>query len=97
MENISWKNWNDRKTNVYVLDLFKEKIKLLNAVLERKKQSLGHILRGKILVKEVIEGRIEGKKRRGRRRIMLLDDIKADETYENIKRRAMDRECWRNL
>ena len=28
--------------------------------------------------------------------IMMLDDIKADETYEKIKRRAMDRECWRN-
>ena len=26
----------------------------------------------------------------------MLDDIKADETYEEIKRLAMDRECWRN-
>ena len=25
---------------------------------------------------------------------MMLDDIKADETYEKIKRRVMDRECW---
>ena len=25
-----------------------------------------------------------------------VNDIKADETYEKIKRRAMDRECWRN-
>ena len=27
---------------------------------------------------------------------MMLDDIKADETHEKIKREAMDRECWRN-
>ena len=56
------------------------------------------ILRGESLVKEVIEviGRMEGKRERGKPRIMMLDDIKADETYEKIKRRAMDRECWRN-
>ena len=44
------------------------------------------------LVKEVIEGRMEGKRGRGKPRIMMLDHIKADETYEMIKRRAMDRE-----
>ena len=39
----------------YVLDLVKEKINLLNAVLERIKRWLGHILRGESLAKEVIE------------------------------------------
>ena len=73
-----------------------EKRKLLNTILERKKRWLGHILRGESLVKEVIEGRMEGKRGRGKPSIMMLDDIKADETYEKIKRRAMDRECWRN-
>ena len=28
--------------------------------------------------------------------IMMLDDIKADESYEKIKRLAMDKECWSN-
>ena len=56
MENISW---NDQKTNEYMLDTVKEKIKLLNTVLERKKRLLGHILRGENLVKEAIEGRIK--------------------------------------
>ena len=46
-------------------------------------------------MKEVIEGRMECKKGRGKPRIMMLDDIKADETYEKIKRQAMVRECWR--
>ena len=40
------------------------------------------------------QGRIERK--RGKPRIMMLDGIKAEETYDKIKRRAMDRECWRN-
>ena len=39
---------------------------------------------------------MEGKRGRGKPRIMMLDDIKADETYEKIKRRVTDRECWRN-
>ena len=58
-----------------------EKRKLLDTLLERKKRWLGHILRGESLVKEVIEGRMEGKRGRGKLRIMMLDDIKADETY----------------
>ena len=41
-------------------------------------------LRGESLVKQVIEGRIEGKRGRGKPRIMMLDDIKADETYVRL-------------
>ena len=52
-------------------------------------------MRGESLVKEVIEGRMKGKRVRGKPRIMMLDYIKADMIYEKIKRRAMDRECWR--
>ena len=90
IENISWK---DHITNEYVLGQVNEKRKLLNTILERKKRWLGHILRAESLVKEVIEGRMEGKRGRVKPRIMMLDDIKADETYAKIKRRAMDREC----
>jgi hypothetical protein len=48
MENISWK---DHMTNEYVLDQVKEKRKLLNTILERKKRWLGNILRGENFVK----------------------------------------------
>ena len=68
MENISWK---DHMTNEYVLDQVKEKRKLLNTILERKKRWLGLILGGESLVKEVIEGRMEGKRGRGKPRIMI--------------------------
>ena len=49
-------------------------------------------MRGESLVKEVIEGRMERKRERGKQSIMMLDDIKADESYEKIERRAMNRE-----
>ena len=53
-------------------------------------------MRGESLVKEFIEGRMEGKRGRKKPRIMIIADFKANESYENIKRRAIDRECWRN-
>ena len=56
----------------------------------RKKRLLGLILKGKSLVKEVTKEQMLKKKGRGKPRIMMLDDIKADETHEKIKSRAMD-------
>ena len=48
-------------------------------------------------MREVIEERMEGKRGgKGKPLIMMLDDIKADETHKKIKRRAMNREFWRN-
>ena len=48
---------------LYVLDVVKEKRKFLSTVLERKERWLGHILRGESIVKEIIERRMEGKKK----------------------------------
>ena len=54
------------------------------------KYLLRHILRGESLVKEVIEGWMKGMRGRVKARIMLLDDIKPNDTYEMIKRRGLD-------
>ena len=45
-------------------------------------------------MKEVTEGRIEGKRGRGNPCIMFFDDIKTDDTYEMIKCRALNSESW---
>ena len=39
---------------------------------------------------------MEGKRGRGKPSIILLDDIKTNDTHEMIKRRALNRENWRN-
>ena len=54
------------------------------------------MLRGNGLLKEVI-GRIQGNKRpRGRKRAMMLDDMKEEkELYVEIKERARHKENWR--
>ena len=38
---------------------------------------------------------MEGKRGKGKPRIMFLDDINDNQTYEKITRRAMGRDCLR--
>ena len=48
----------------------------------------------KILFKNFNEGRMEGKRPKGRPRMGMIDDIMMG-SYEHMKRRALDREGWR--
>jgi hypothetical protein len=50
-----------------------------------KNNSIHHILRRNYLLKYVIEGKIEGKRRRGRRRKQLVYDLKEKRRYWNLK------------
>ena len=68
---------------------------MLEIIWKRKKKWIGHILKGESLVKDVLEGKLEGQRGRGRPPIMLLDYIKNRDSYAIIKRRASDREKWR--
>jgi hypothetical protein len=59
-----------------------------------------NILRRNCLLKEVIEGKIKGRievtRRRGRRRMQLLDDLGDRRGYSNLKEEALDCIKWRN-
>ena len=65
MEKISWR---DMKTNEEVLQMVQEERSLMEVIWRRKKNWIGQILRGEILLREVIEGRMLGKRPRGRKR-----------------------------
>jgi len=52
-------------------------------------------VRGEGLLKDMLEGRMVGKRARGRPRIGMLDELK-EKSYEEMKRRAEDRELWRS-
>ena len=93
MEKISWK---DKVRNEQVLEIVKEKTTLIDVIRSRKKKWIEHVLRGNGLLKETIEGRIEGKRPRGRRRIKMLDEMKEKkELYAEMKERARDMVYWR--
>ena len=61
---------------------------------------IGHILRRNCLLKQVIEGKIEGDmevtRRQERRRKQLLDDLKNRRGYCHLKEEAVDRNMWRD-
>ena len=61
MEKISW---TDRVRNEEVLHRVKEERNVLRTVKRRKANAIGHILRRNCLFKHIIEGKIEGKRRK---------------------------------
>ena len=92
MEKISW---TEKITNEEVLERVGEERQLIKLIRNRKKNWVGHVLRGDLLLKEVMEGRMEGKRGRGRPRIGMLDELIV-ESYGDMKRMAENRVEWKN-
>jgi hypothetical protein len=51
-------------------------------------------LRRKYLLKHIIEGKVIGIRRGGRRRKQLLDDLREARRYWKLKEEAQDRTLW---
>jgi hypothetical protein len=81
--------------NEKVLHRVKEERNIVHTIKRRKANWIGHILRRNCLLKNVIEGKLEGRiemtGRRGRRREQLLDDLKEKRRYWKLKEEALDR------
>src|SRR6476469_10585461 len=84
-------SWMDTRTNEQVLSFMNEKGSLIKTIWDRKKNWIGHVVRGDGLIKLVVEGRMEGKRPRERPRMGMIDDV-LDETYGDIKSKAENRE-----
>ena len=67
--------------DLYVLLRVKEQRNILHEIHKRKANWIGHIL--------------EVTGRQGRRRRMLLDDLKERRQYSHLKEEALDRAMWR--
>ncbi|KAJ4433566.1 hypothetical protein ANN_15875 [Periplaneta americana] len=61
---------------------------MLKLIRKRKKNWLGHWLRRNCLLKDALEGIVNGRRVRGRRRYRKIDDIKIYKSYAETKRKA---------
>ena len=57
--------WTDKVTNEEVLSRVGVQRQLMNIFLKRNKSWKGHVLRGNGLLKDVVDGRMAGKRARG--------------------------------
>src|SRR3984885_10641832 len=70
MERISWV---EHKSNEEVLKQVNEERSLMNTIRTRQKNWIGHVLRSNSLQRDIMEGKMDGFKGRGRPRKKLLD------------------------
>ena len=70
---------------------------MLEVLKKRKRNWLGHWLRWNCLLKVALEGMVNGKRVRGRRRYQMTDNIMINGLYADTKRKAEKRVVWRML
>ena len=95
LENISWKQ---KIRNEEVLRRVKENRCWITTIFRRQKNNwIGHVglLRGDGLLRDVMEGRMMGKRPRARPRAGMMDEL-MEGSYVKMKRRAEGREKWRS-
>jgi len=64
--------------------MVQEERSLMDVIWRRKKNLIGHILRGESLLREVIEGRIIGKRPKGRERLGMLNEFLKESSYPEL-------------
>ena len=96
MARISWK---ERKTNKEVCDALGLETNLLKEMKSRKLKYFGHVKRHTTILKEVMEGKVDGKRARGRPPRQWLDDIRewTGKSAKECTDLARDRNEWRSI
>ena len=89
--------WTDKIKNAVVLERVGEGRIMLELTRKRKINWLGYWLTRNCLMKDALEGVVNGKKVRGRRRYQMIDNIIINGLYEDTKSKAEKRVEWRML
>jgi hypothetical protein len=88
-------SWRDRITNEEVRQRIGQHERLRVTIFRRKRTWVGHVLRGNAYLGNIIEGRMEGQRPRGRPRVGMLDDLKRD-TYSEMRKALENRRLWKS-
>ena len=98
LSNISWE---DKRTNQSVLEELSVERSFLNHIRRRRLKYVGHAVRNlrTDLMSTVLQGKVDGKRNRGRPAMTYIDNIKKDSglSLSQIVRRCEDRDDWRRV
>ena len=91
-------SWMERKTNIEVLQQVGESREIMKIITIRRLRWMGHVMRHPGLMHDMIEGKIPGKRGRGRPRCTLIAHLLNDTgsfNFAELKKTAEERLRWK--